>query len=141
MKERIFEAKKNILPDVLAFLECELEKVGCDLRTHTALCIAMEEIFVNIADYAYPESGGAAKIAIDVDEEACIVTICVCDAGIAFDPLKRADPDVAQSAERREVGGLGIFIVKKTMDSVAYVRKNGENRLTMTKKWEAAEQK
>ena len=141
MKERIFEARKNGLTDVLAFLEGELEKVNCDMKTQTALCIAMEEIFINIANYAYPEGGGAAKIAIDADEETCVVTILVCDTGIAFDPLKRADPDVTQSAEQREVGGLGIFIVKKMMDSIAYVRENGENRLTMTKRWKETEQK
>lgn len=134
MKERIFEAKKNSLTDVLAFLEGELEKVNCDMRTQTALCIAMEEVFVNIADYAYPEGAGSVRIAIDVDEEMRTVSILVSDTGIAFDPLKRAEPDITLPAERREVGGLGIFIVKKTMDSVEYIRENGENRLTMTKK-------
>lgn len=134
MKERIFEAKKNSLTEVLAFLEGELEKVSCDIRTQTALCIAMEEIFVNIADYAYPEGGGTARISIDIDEETRIATFAVCDTGIPFDPLKKEEPDITLSAERREVGGLGIFIVKKTMDSVAYIRENGENRLTMTKK-------
>ena len=134
MKERIFEADKKSLPEVLAFLESELERVNCDMKTQIALCIAMEEVFVNIADYAYPEGGGKAKIAIDIDEETLIVTFVIRDTGIAFDPLKRDEPDITLSAERREVGGLGIFIVRKTMDSVAYVRENGENRLTMTKK-------
>jgi anti-sigma regulatory factor (Ser/Thr protein kinase) len=56
------------------------------------------------------------------------------DKGVPFDPLKKPDPDITLSAEEREIGGLGIFITKKTMDTVTYAYENGENILTMTKK-------
>ena len=74
------------------------------------------------------------KFSISFDEETRLVTFCMADKGVAFDPLKKPDPDITLSAQDREIGGLGIFITKKTMDSVTYAYENGENVLTMTKK-------
>ena len=62
------------------------------------------------------------------------MTFRMSDKGIPFDPLKKTDPDLSLTAEEREIGGLGIFITKKTMDSVEYAYENGENILTMIKK-------
>ena len=141
MSERTFEAKDESIAEMLEFVERELEKADCPMKIQTAVCVAMEEVFVNIAHYAYPGGEGKAKISVAVDGETNIVTFVVSDNGIPFDPLAKADPDITLSADEREVGGLGIFIIKKTMDSVSYVRENGENRLTMTKDLKGAAKK
>ena len=132
--ERVFPANEKSIAGVLSFVEEELEKAQCPMRTQTAVCVAMEELFVNIAHYAYPDGEGTAKISIGVDKKTNTATFVITDSGTAFDPLQKEDPDITLPAEERAVGGLGIFIVKKTMDSISYSRENGENRLTMTKK-------
>ena len=134
MKDKIFSAKTEVLSDVLAFVEENLESYQCARKTQTALCVAIEEVFVNVARYAYSDGEGSVKIGIRFEEDSRVVTFRVSDNGVPFDPLKKPDPDVTLSAEAREIGGLGIFITKKTMDSVTYVYENGENILTMTKK-------
>ncbi len=137
MLERSFDAKDENLSKVLEFIEGELENAGCSMRIQIAISVVIEEIFVNIAHYAYPDGDGSgtAKIAVDIDEAARVATFIVSDKGIAFDPLQKEDPDLTLPAEQREIGGLGILIIKKTMDSVEYIRENGENKLTMTKKF------
>ena len=134
--ERTFAAAKENITEMIGFVEGELESFGVAIKQQTAICVAMEEIFVNIANYAYPEEEGDAKVEIEFDENTGIATFVVTDRGVAFDPLAKEDPDITLSAEERSVGGLGIFIVKKTMDRVAYARENGQNILTMTKKLE-----
>ncbi len=136
MKERIYKATDENVADMLGFVEDELEKSGCSIKSQNAICVAMEEIFVNIAHYAYPNSSGNVKVAIGIDDDTDVATFIVSDTGIAFNPLEKDDPDVTLSAEERKIGGLGIFMIKKLMDSVAYVRENEENRLTMIKKLE-----
>ena len=73
-------------------------------------------------------------LGIGFDEESRNITFRMSDKGTPFDPLKKPDPDITLSAEEREIGGLGIFITKKTMDTVSYAYENGENILTMIKK-------
>jgi anti-sigma regulatory factor (Ser/Thr protein kinase) len=91
-------------------------------------------VFVNVAHYAYGESQGNVKLSIAFDKETRNITFRMTDKGMPFDPLKKPDPDITLSAEDREIGGLGIFITKKTMDTVRYAYENGENILTMIKK-------
>ena len=91
-------------------------------------------MFVNVAHYAYPESVGDMTLHIGFDEESRTVTFRMTDTGVPFDPLAKPDPDITLSAEEREIGGLGILIAKKTMDTLTYAYENGENMLTMTKK-------
>ena len=131
---KIFPAKIEVLSDVLGFVDQTLEKYDCSLKIQTAVCVAIEEVFVNVAHYAYPDGEGDVSLSIDFDEQTRSVTFCMSDKGTPFDPLKKADPDITLSAEEREIGGLGIFITKKTMDSVTYAYENGENILTMIKK-------
>ena len=97
--------------------------------------VAAEEIFVNIALYAYAPETGRADITFDVNKEKKEAVITFRDKGVAFNPLEKQDPDVTQSAEERQIGGLGIYIVKKTMDEVKYERTDGENVLTIRKKF------
>jgi sigma-B regulation protein RsbU (phosphoserine phosphatase) len=134
MTNKTFPAKTESLPDVLGFVEETLEGFECPMKIQTAICVAIEEVFVNVAHYAYPQSDGDMTLYIGFDAETRSVTFRMTDKGIPFDPLKKPDPDVTLSAEERVIGGLGIFIAKKTMDSLSYSYENGENILTMTKK-------
>ena len=134
MENKTFLAKTEVLSDVLGYVEQTLEKFECPMKIQTAICVAIEEVFVNVAHYAYPESVGEMTLGIGFDEKSRTVMFRVTDKGIPFDPLKKQDPDITLSAEEREIGGLGIFIAKKTMDSIAYAYENDENVLTMIKK-------
>ena len=134
MTNRTFSAKTEALSDVLGFVDEMLEKYECPMKIQTALCVAIEEVFVNVARYAYENGDGDVTLGIGFDEDSRTITFRMTDKGVPFDPLKKPDPDITLSAEEREIGGLGIFITKKTMDSVEYAYENGENTLTMTKK-------
>ena len=134
MTSKDFPAKIDALSDVLGFVDQMLESFECPMKIQMAICVAIEEVFVNVAHYAYPDSQGDMTLRIGFDEESRTVTFCMTDKGVPFDPLKKPDPDITLSAEDREIGGLGIFITKKTMDTVTYAYENGENILTMTKK-------
>ena len=132
--DKTFPAKIEALSDVLGFVDMTLEGYECPMKIQTALCVAIEEVFVNVAHYAYGEGEGDMTLSIGFDENSRTITFCMTDKGIPFDPLKKPDPDITLSADEREIGGLGIFITKKTMDTVSYAYENGENVLTMTKK-------
>ena len=134
MTNKTFPAKTENLNDVLGFVEETLETFECPMKTQIAICVALEEVFVNVARYAYPDSEGDMTLHIGFDEQTRDVTFRMTDKGVPFDPLKKPDPDITLSAEEREIGGLGIFITKKTMDAVTYAYENGENILTMIKK-------
>lgn len=134
VESKIFPAKTEALADVLAFLEQILEKYQCSMKIQTAICVAIEEVFVNVAHYAYGNAQGDVKFDITFDKETRNATFRMADKGVPFDPLKKPEPDITLSAEEREIGGLGIFITKKTMDQVNYAYENGENILTMIKK-------
>jgi sigma-B regulation protein RsbU (phosphoserine phosphatase) len=134
MTNKIFKAKTEALSDVLGFVDRMLEKYECSMKLQTAICVAIEEVFVNVARYAYQNGEGEVMLGIGFDQESRAVTFRMTDKGVPFDPLKKPDPDITLSADEREIGGLGIFITKKTMDSVEYAYENGENILTMMKK-------
>ncbi len=134
MESKIFPAKTEALTDVIAYVEQILEKNDCSMKLQTAICVAIEEVFVNIAHYAYGESEGDVRLDVSFDNTTRNITFTMADKGVAFNPLKKPEPDITLSAEEREIGGLGIFITKKTMDLVTYSYENGENILTMTKK-------
>ena len=134
MTNKTFPAKTESLNEVLGFAEQTLESFECPVKIQTAICVAIEEVFVNVAHYAYPQSVGDMKLHIAFDEESRVITFRMSDKGVPFNPLEKPDPDITLSAEEREIGGLGIFIAKKTMDSLSYSYENGENVLTMIKK-------
>ena len=95
--------------------------------------IAVEEIFVNIASYAYPNGDGTATISVSESTSPTAIRITFVDSGIPYNPLAKEDPDITLGAEEREIGGLGIFMVKKSMDDVNYEYTHGHNRLTLVK--------
>ena len=134
MLNKTFPAKIEALSDVLGFVDRTLEDYGCPMKIQTAVCVAIEEVFVNVAHYAYGDGEGDMVLGIGFDEESRNITFRMTDRGTPFDPLQKPDPDITLSAEEREIGGLGIFITKKTMDNVTYTYENGENVLTMIKK-------
>ena len=129
-----FPAKTESLSDVLGFVDRMLDSFACPMKIQMAVCVAIEEVFVNVAHYAYGAGEGDMCLGIGFDEESRTVTFRMTDKGIPFDPLQKPDPDITLSAEDRDIGGLGIFIAKKTMDSIHYAYENGENILTMIKK-------
>ena len=131
---KIFPAKIEVLDDVLSFVEETLDSYGCLMKIQTSICVAIEEVFVNVANYAYPKSEGDVKVTVQFNKENRNVTFRIIDKGIPFNPLDKPDPDTTLSIEEREIGGLGIYITKKTMDEVNYTYENNENILTMIKK-------
>ena len=103
------------------------------MKIQIQIDIAVEEIFVNIANYAYQDKVGKAQVQIEIKEDPLSIYITFIDSGIPYDPLAKADPDTSLKAEDRAIGGLGIFMVKKSMDNVSYQYKNGQNMLTIQK--------
>lgn len=109
-----------------------LEQNDCSPKAQMQIDLALEEIFVNIANYAYGDNVGKAEISAEVNDGE--LTLIIKDSGTPYNPLEKEDPDITLSAEEREIGGLGIFLTKKTMDSVSYIYENGQNVLTIKKK-------
>ncbi len=132
--ELVIEAATENLPEVQAFVEQQLEAVDCSPRAQMQFGIAVEEIFVNIANYAYAPDTGKATVRVELTEDPTTVTITFVDHGVPYDPLAKKDPDVSLAADEREIGGLGIFLTKKTMDDLHYEYRDGKNILTLTKK-------
>jgi len=127
------EATEENLDTVTAFVDERLEKVGCSMKSQMQIDLAVEEIFVNIAKYAYKPDKGRATVRVEVNDDPVQVKITFLDHGKPYDPLAKEDPDVTLSADDRPVGGLGIFMVKQSMDDVIYEYKDGANILTLVK--------
>ena len=102
MKELVIEADRMNLPEVQMFIDEQLEEAGCPMATQIAIDVAVEEIFVNIASYAYGEEGGNAVIQVTMHEEPLSVEITFIDSGAQYDPLAKADPDTTLSAKERK---------------------------------------
>ncbi len=133
MYEITVDAKVDALSEVLAFIDEHAEKMECGIKEQMQLDIAVEEIFVNIASYAYPEGNGTATISVSERTNPHAIEITFRDSGIPYNPLAKEDPDVTLAAEDRQIGGLGIYMVKKSMDDVLYEYKDGCNNLTLIK--------
>ena len=134
MKEMTLSAKAENLIKINDFITAEVEAYDCPMNTLMQIELAVEEIFINIACYAYQPGEGEATVRCNVDHEPLQVTIQFIDRGVPYNPLARTDPDTTLPAEDREPGGLGILLVKKTMDSVDYEYKDGKNILTVKKR-------
>lgn len=135
MAELTVVAAVENLAVVTAFVDDFLEACGCPMRTQIQMDVAVDEIFSNITRYAYPGGEGSVTVRLSYSAEPPRVTAAFLDEGIPYDPLTHQDPDITLSAEERQIGGLGIFMVKKTMDSVSYAYEGGQNRLTIQKGW------
>lgn len=134
MKELTIEATTDNIPAVTDFVNEQLEELGCSMKVQMQIDIAIDELFGNIAHYAYSSETGCATVRVELIETPLSVVITFIDNGVPYDPLKKEDPDTSLSAENRQIGGLGIYMVKKSMDAVSYEYRNGQNILTVTKK-------
>ena len=133
-KIRVAATKEN-LETVTAFLDEILDEKDCPLKIRLQIDLALEEMYINIANYAYTPKTGEMELRVEFDEAERELTLVLIDSGIPYDPLAKKDPDVTLSAEKRKIGGLGIYRVKKTMDSMTYERRDGRNIVTMKKKF------
>ena len=127
------EATVENLPRVIEWIEEMLQILDVPMKTQMQITLAAEEIFVNIAKYAYAPGVGDAYIRIGYDMGTRTVKLTFRDSGTPYNPLGKEDPDVTLSAEERAIGGLGIYLVKETMDNVTYVRNHSSNILTIEK--------
>ena len=128
------DAEEAKLAEVQTFVEERLEAVDCPMKALMQINVAVEEIFVNIASYAYVPEKGKAKVRVEISGEPVSVTITFEDRGIPYDPVAREDPDITLPASQRDIGGLGIFMTKQIMDDVAYEYRDGQNILTLKKR-------
>lgn len=133
MKELTVDATIDNVAAVTEFVDAQLEQIGCPMKAQCQVDVAIDELFGNIANYAYNPKVGAATVRVEVSENPLAVVITFIDDGKPYDPLARADPDVTLSAEEREIGGLGIYMVKKSMDDISYEYKEGKNILKIRK--------
>ena len=134
MKELTVAATVENIETVTNFVNEQLEALDCPMKAQMQIDIAIDELFGNIAHYAYNPEIGKATVRVEVIEEPLSVVITFIDNGVPYDPLAKADPDTTLSAEEREIGGLGIYMVKKSMDDITYEYKDGQNILTIKKK-------
>lgn len=134
MKELTIDATVENIQQVTEFIEEQLKPLGCPVKAQMQIAIAIDELFGNIAHYAYNPEVGPATVRVEVSREPLAVVITFIDHGVPYDPLAKADPNTALSAEEREAGGLGIYMVKKSMDEISYEYKDGQNILKIRKR-------
>lgn len=133
MRTITVEAVTKNLVKVIDFVNDELESAGCGLRSRMQFDLAVEELFVNVAHYAYAPGTGDITISICFKDDPRAAEITVTDSGIPYNPLEKADPDTSLSAEDRKIGGLGIFMAKRAMDTMTYRYEDGCNIVTVSK--------
>ena len=133
MDQLTVEAKTENLEEVLGFVDRHLEAMDCSPKVSVQIDVAVEALFVNIAHYAYSPGTGSATIGVEILKDPAAIAITFTDRGKPFDPLAKEDPDITLSAEERQIGGLGIYMVKKSMDEVVYEYKDGQNILRIKK--------
>ena len=135
-REFVVDARVENLDAVNAFVDEILAPLGCSMKTRMQIDLVVEELFVNIASYAYGDGQGKATVRGRAQEEPPMVELVFIDEGTPYNPLDREDPDTSLSVEERGIGGLGIFLVKKNVDGIAYEHRDGKNILTIRKNLE-----
>ena len=135
MKEITLAATLENIAAVTDFVNEQLEANACPMKAMMQIDVAIDELFGNIAHYAYAPGTGEATVRVEIQQEPREAVITFLDRGTPFDPLNADTPDITQSAESRPVGGLGIFLVRKTMDDVSYTYQNGQNMLSIRKRF------
>ena len=131
--ELVIKADRNNLEEVQAFIDQKLKEVNCSMKVQTTIDIAIEEIFVNIASYAYENNEGDATIQVVMNDDPLSIEISFIDSGKEYNPLAKPDPNTSLSLMERQKGGLGIFMVKKSMDDMTYEYIDGKNILKIVK--------
>ena len=133
MKELTLAATVENIETVTEFVNAQLELMDCPIKAQMQIDIAIDELFGNIAHYAYNTEVGSATVRVEVSEAPLAVIITFIDNGVPYDPLGKDDPDITLSAEEREIGGIGIYMVKQSMDEITYEYKDGQNILKIKK--------
>lgn len=133
MNTKSFEARNANLEEVLRLIDSELETVNCPMKTQMQIDVAVEEIFVNVASYAYHPEIGEVEVTVEIVDNPKRAVITFSDSGKPYNPLEKPDPDITLSAEERGIGGLGIYMVKKSMDEVRYEYTDNKNIFTIIK--------
>ena len=133
MKELTIAATVENIETVTNFVGEQLEAFACPMKARMLINIAIDELFGNIAHYAYDPEVGDATVRVEVVKDPLSVIITFIDGGVPYDPLQAAEPDTTLSAEERALGGLGIFMVRKSMDEITYRYENGRNILSIRK--------
>lgn len=133
MDELKLEATIEKLPEVTEFVTASLEERDCSMKVVMQMELVIEEIFVNVASYAYAPETGLVTIQKSFDEEPRALNLAFIDSGKPYNPLEHKDPDTSLGVDEREVGGLGIFLIKKNVDEINYERKDGQNILSIKK--------
>ena len=133
MKELTIAATIENIEAVTDFVNQQLEELACPMKAQMQINIAIDELFSNIAHYSYNPEIGQATVRVEVMENPLAVSITFIDNGVPFDPLSKEDPDLTLSAEERQIGGLGIYMVKESMDEITYEYKDGQNILSIKK--------
>lgn len=133
MEKITVEASTDNLQQVIDFATERLEMHDCSMKTVMQMELVIEEIFVNVSSYAYEPDTGDAIICIDFAENPSAVEMAFIDSGKPYNPLERPDPDTTLAIDEREIGGLGIFLVKKNVDEIAYEYSEGKNILRIKK--------
>ena len=133
MKELRVGAEIKNVRTVTEFIDKLLEEHNCNLKAQMQIDIAIDELFSNISRYAYVPDTGTVDVKVEMTENPKKVKITFADSGTPYNPLETPEPDITLSAEDREIGGLGIYMVKKTMDDMIYEYKDGQNILSIVK--------
>ena len=134
MKELTIAAAVENIAAVTSFVDEQLEALDCPMKVQMQIDIAIDELFSNIAHYAYAPGAGDVTVRVEITEAPPAAVITFIDQGVPYNPLTAADPDTSLSADERAIGGLGIFMVKKSMDEITYKYENGSNILSIHKK-------
>jgi len=133
MKELVTDAIVENATEVIDFVASELKALGCSKSIIVQMSITIDEIFSNISYYAYGPDTGTATVRTEILNNPLRVVVTFFDRGKPFNPLAKADPDINVSVEEAEIGGLGIYLVKKNMDEVRYEYIDGQNVFTIVK--------
>ncbi len=134
MQEITVNTSADQVRQVTELADLQLAETGCSARVKMQIDIAIDEIFSNIARYAYQQETGSVTVRIDTLDDPSRILLTFIDNGIPYNPLTKEMPDTTSlPARKRPIGGLGLFMVKKTMDSVTYSFENGQNILTLLK--------
>ena len=131
--ELTIDATVDNIPIATDYVTAQLEKYDCPMRTQLQITIAIDELFGNIARYAYDSFTGPATVRVKVVEDPLSAEITFIDHGIPYDPLAKDDPDLELGSDERQIGGLGIFMTKEIMDDIRYEYRDGKNVLTIVK--------
>ncbi len=133
MDELTIEATLENLPQAEEFVDTQLERLAVPKHIQMQIDIAVDELMTNIVSYAYRPETGPATVRVEVQEDPVAVVVTFIDHGVPYDPLAQQDPDTSLSLDERDPGGLGILLVKKSMDDISYSYSNGQNILSIKK--------